>query len=377
MRPSIVATSLTRIQVGAIISAEKDLASQVLMLDIDNGALMDQKLWKLEEFQFKVFRPFGEPINGRPAWTASPTTISPTLLAQLMPQELTQKFSNMPEIDLGRMFPKLFSSFSCLFHFSGAWCLSLKTEGESIDHLPLLMVLPGANFSNPYMLGSRTMFASAKVKEWTQPKWRTTSAQLLPGIQMRVATEAEKAQDAEWREKVAREATPPAIEPTRATATPANVVFQAIPVARSVHSINATSESAPQLEPEPATAAMDVEQPPPPPTAVQSVVDALDESQEVLSSASQVRPESEVLAQLAAAEAQSAQARDYKKAAQLFQQSTLLRDLRRQIEAKERDEDATQARPGIRTKTHRQRLNGMMTAAIEEAKRLLLDIVLC
>jgi hypothetical protein len=118
-----------------------------------------------------------------------------------------------------------------------------------------------------------------------------------------------------------------------------------------------------------------VQQPPLPAVTVLGAQECgLDESREVGSTASEVRPESATLTQLATAESQRVEARDYENASKLYTQSSLIQELRQQIEAKECDErEAVAQRQYAIAEQHdteRRALEGQMAAAIQDAQRL-------
>jgi hypothetical protein len=334
-RPSVVCQLLTRAQVNVMADAEKDLAQQSLMLSIGNDMQGQsiEGLSTLSEFQFKVFRPAAD-SNGRPAWTAMPTTLSPRLFEMFLTDEVKSGLQNMPDSTRGQFLNRLYQElgtgvalthaakvFKCMFHFvNGDWYLSLAISGS----VKPLILLPG-----PLPL-LRTTFNF--MIHWTQPTWRSRDGQLLPGICMRLASEVEKAQDAALQENMTRNAAPSDSSPGPVN-TQAETVVQATPVAEpgsaGVQRVNLTSESASALEPQPQTA---VEQQPPPAVTVlgvhletapapppaaataaaveqppPAVTVLLDESREVGSITPEVGPETATLTQLAAAESQSAQ----------------------------------------------------------------------
>eukprot|EP01047_Picozoa_sp_COSAG01_P036771 COSAG01_NODE_2885_length_6901_cov_101.837028_8_plen_825_part_00 len=405
VRRSIFCKMCTPMQVAALGRAEADLAQKALFLETgDDRCDQPEKLYRLlGGWGIEVFRPTNHTVNDRPTWIARasrfPFSVYESFLTeagkqnfmsavrqhipaptQISPLSMRQVYETA---DLGKHFRSLNRSMeemsSMVFKLSfrdGDWALTVDHHSKTVAQF----LIPG-----PFLL-------DYGVFPWVRPIWRTRDDK-FPTLRLRVASQDELAQDNAVLEELdtqRRQATAaPATEATEHRAGAETSVVHAVAVAEPAEILQVATAS------EPAVASAPVAQAPPPPSNPE-IVGALDMSQEVASAAQAaqvasapqvaevasapqvvppVRPETELLELLAAAEASCAQTRAYAKAAKLANHTTLLQDLAGQIEGKQREEEqaAAQRQYQIAASHHTalQALEQQMSRAVEEARRLL------
>jgi hypothetical protein len=387
IRRSIFCKTCTPMQVAALVRAEADLAQKALFLETgDDRCDQPEKIYNLlGGWGIEVFRPTNHTVNGRPTWIARASRCPFSIFEDALTEEGKQNFIramrqlipaptqisplSMRQVyetaDLGKHFRSLNRAnqamSSMVFKLSfwkGDWALTVGHHSETVAQF----LLPGP------------LLSDYGVFPWVRPIWRTRNDK-FPTLRLRVASQDELAHDNAVLEELdtqRRQATAAAAtEATEHRAGSETSVVHAVAVAEPAEILQVVTAS------EPAAASAPVAQAPPPPSNPE-IVGALDMSQEVASAPQvvpPVRPETELLELLAAAEASCAQTRAYAKAAKLANHTTLLQDLAGQIEGKQREEEqaAAQRQYQIAASHHTalQALEQQMSRAVEEARRLL------